>query len=45
MSSSSLGDWTNVGGAIDMKVYNEEGENESEDIPMNLTAQHVTDFY
>ena len=42
MSNSSLGDWTNVGGAIDMKVYNEEGDNENEDIPMNLTAQYVS---
>jgi len=41
MSSSSLGDWTNVGGAIDMKVYNEEGENNNDDIPINLTAQSV----
>ena len=42
MSSSSLGDWTNVGGAIDMKVYNEEGENNNDDIPINLTAQSVS---
>ena len=41
MSSSSLDDWTSVGGAIDMKVYNEE----SDDIPLNLTAQHVTDYH
>ena len=42
MSNSALGEWTNVGGAIDMKVYTEpEVEACYEDIPMNLAAPQV----
>ena len=39
MSNSALGEWTNVGGAIDMKVYTE--EEAYDDIPMNLATPHV----
>lgn len=35
MNSSPLGEWTNVGGAIDMKVYTEKP---CGDIPMNLAS-------
>jgi len=43
MSNSSRGEWTNVGGAIDMKVYNESGPEEPcEDVPMDLAIYNTT---
>ena len=45
MSNSALGEWTNVGGAIDMKVYTEEVDEPYEDIPMNLAAPQVPHLY
>ena len=44
MSNSALGEWTNVGGAIDMKVYTEEVGEAYEDIPMNLATPQVLYF-
>ena len=41
MSNQGLGEWTNVGGAIDMKVYTEELDEPYENIPMNLAAPQV----
>ena len=41
MSNQALGQWTNVGGAIDMKVYTEELDEPYENIPMNLAAPQV----
>ena len=41
MSNQALGEWTNVGGAIDMKVYTEELDKPLENIPMNLATPQV----
>ena len=45
MSNQALGEWTNVGGAIDMKVYTEELDKPLENIPMNLAAPHISIFH
>ena len=42
MSDSSFCEWTDVGGAIDMKLYNKPGSEDSGvDKPINLAAPKV----
>ena len=41
MSNQALGEWTNIGGAIDMKMYTEELDEPFENIPMNLATPQV----